>query len=629
MTREWALNKFLVLKAATAELYDKALARVRDAAATALSFHPDQTYLIEDRERLTFFASYALSDSGGFRKDYVARRMDRVFAFDGMPYTSGIDTRQSVATQIDEAWASDQSALENVFGTWALLRLDRSELRVLSDFTGMTPLFYWQDKQYLAVSTRQMLLTTACGVQQPNLQGLAWLTGQANLIGSETAWLGVRHLPPQWTLTVSRRRGDLTPVLTQREIWSRETDPSVNQTDIDGIAQRLLEQCNALNRLPLPPLQVDITGGLDSRLTAALLAGSALKEKIGYLQTRGIENGHEIQVGRAVAAELGVEHRAITASSTIQTADWILETLRASTFRYEASICPSDGLILPGKQSRIAVTGAAGEIYRRHCKPHMKVCVRDRKQLLALFQDYHQKTDPLNIETDAIRDFQQRSMQQLAAGYADQGVPLNDVTDVFFMRYRMPLWNGPLLNNIYGSVRAYPLVNYHAARFAFAKGYESRVADRLHFELMLAINPKLCAMPFLGFVWPKEYGSIAAKKGVTLPKAEFPVTGPGGMLQASGGSQLSRMMNDGWQLCRSYLMDHPNSPIWSILDRARVEKLFGNQAGSIKNVVESKQVFAALGIQCALLGDYERRRDGNADLTTAVASGTWSDLSAV
>jgi hypothetical protein len=109
-------------------------------------------------------------------------------------------------------------------------------------------------------------------------------------------------------------------------------------------------------------------------------------------------------------------------------------------------------------------------------------------------------------------------MQKLAAEFHDQGVALNDVTDVFFMRYRLPLWNDTLLNNIYVSVRFYPLVNYKVARYAFAKGHEARIRDRIHFELLLAVNPTLCAMPFLNFAWPKDYKVLASARGVTLPE---------------------------------------------------------------------------------------------------------------
>jgi hypothetical protein len=86
-----------------------------------------------------------------------------------------------------------------------------------------------------------------------------------------------------------------------------------------------------------------------------------------------------------------------------------METLRSSVFRYESSICPSDGLVLSEPRSRIAVTGAAGEIYRRHCKAHCDVQLKSRAALIDLFADYHQRTDPLEIERSEIRATQQRS----------------------------------------------------------------------------------------------------------------------------------------------------------------------------------------------------------------------------
>jgi asparagine synthetase B (glutamine-hydrolysing) len=200
--------------------------------------------------------------------------------FDGLPYTDTLDTSQPWTPQLDAAWADDQSALEKIYGTRALLRVTSKEVRALSDFTGMTPLFYWHDPEYLAISTRQLLLTTARGDATLDLDALSWLTGQANLIGDRMPWRGVRHLPPQWSLSVSMARGDIIPRLEQREIWPTHIDTSTRPQDTDEIAQALLRQCDAMGRLPLPPLQVDITGGLDSRLAAALLSATSLRDRI-------------------------------------------------------------------------------------------------------------------------------------------------------------------------------------------------------------------------------------------------------------------------------------------------------------------------------------------------------------
>lgn len=607
------MNKFLIVKAANVRAYERALRRLAQHGLEMLTFHPNRIHLREERDALSFCASFELQDSAGFRKDYVHGTNDRLFAFDGLPFVSGIDANDNWAKQLDSAWVSDQAALEQVYGTWAFARVADHEVRVLSDFTGMTPVFYWHDADYLAVSNRQMLLAAVCGSRRLDVAGLAWLLGQANLIGDRTAWEGVRHLPPQWTLRFNRVPGDLSMHLDRREIWSSRIDPKIRDTEISAITQSLLEQCEALSRLPLPPLQIDITGGLDSRLSAALLCASPLRERIAFLQTRGPENGHEIQVGRTVAERLGIEHRALTPPPTHQTAEWILNTMRSSVFRYEAGLCPSDGLILPAKQSRIVVTGSAGEIYRRHCKPHMNVHLKSRGELVGLYRDYHQRTDPLDVELPQVRDAQVEAMRDLAIGYVDQGVELNDVTDVFFMRYRLPLWNGVLLNNIYGAVCVYPLVNYRAARYAFSKGYEVRVRNRIHFELLLALNPELCALPFLNYVWPREYRKRAKRKGVRLANAPFPVAGANDLLQASVGDQLQTMMAEGWELSRQYLFDHENSELWHIVDRVALERLFTRSPGSIKGVVQAKQIFALLGVQCALMGDYVANRDGRPD----------------
>jgi hypothetical protein len=344
-------------------------------------------------------------------------------------------------------------------------------------------------------------------------------------------------------------------------------------------------------------------------LVVALVEATSLRDKVDALSTYGQENSYEIQVGKSVADLLDIPHitRAVQAQSF--SPDKILELLRYHNFHYDYSICPPDGLMGAARESRLIFTGSAGEIYRRNCKPHMKVVLKNKDELWELFGDYHQKTDPLNIELPYIRDKQQQDMRQLAMSYFEQGADLNDISDIFFMRYRMPLWNGPLLNNIYGGVRVYPLANYHVAKLAFSKGYQSRVNDRIHFELLLRINPELCAAPFLGFVWPKEFQEIAKKRGVNVATKPYPIVGKPSVAQSN--PIISAFLSEGgFKLMRSYMFDNPHSPVFDILNKTAIEKVLVSGAAEVKGVVNAKQLFAMMGFQTILMNDLDCRYEG-------------------
>lgn len=603
------MNKFIIIKARNIELYERAKARLASDALGLLPFHPRRIRIREFERSLVLFANFEIATTGGMTKHYVHTSEQATFAFDGLPYSPLIDPLSNWAQQINREWNSDQRMIEHLFGTWALARFDENVgARLLSDFSGMTPLFYWQDADYLAVSPRQMLLSGICGDSEYDLQAMAWLTGQANLIGDSTAWKNVRHLPPQWTMTFNAVPSDLSFEFIQREIWSEEIDSEPDDAQMARIMDSMIAQCDALARLPVPPIRLDITGGLDSRLVAALASASSLKDRVEYMQTSGPENGHDLQVGRAIAESLGIRHvHNLPGTSTTAPED-VLRGIRASVFRYEASICPSDGFVGAAQRSKVVLTGSAGEIYRRNCKPHMKVNLTSEGELHELFANYHQITDPLAVESVRVASAQREEMQRLAVGFHRAGVAVNDVTDVFYMRYRLPLWNGMMMNNIFGSTRIYPLVNFLAAKYAFSRGYKARVNDRIHFELMLKLNPKLCAMPFLSFAWPGEYRDYAAKRGVEVAAAPFPVTGG----RALGShNRHHTMAAEGWPLAKSYVLDPSGSALWDVIDRNRVEKVFAEGSKGFTSVTHIKQIFALMGMQAAVCGDGIRALDGS------------------
>lgn len=601
------MNKFLFLKARDKPHYERALHRLRERGPRMLPMHPDRITLLSDPENFLFFVAFERTDTGGFHKRYTALGDKRLFAIDGLAYTRDIRFGTHYAADVERAWTHGDDAVQSLHGTWALGQYRQSSgARFLSDFTGMTPLFYWRDARYFAVSPRQQLLAHICGEGEWDLVGLSWLAGQANLMGDRTAFRNVFHLPPQWSLSISATASDLNPRLEPREIWSDKPDPTIRDSELRQAESAFISHFDALSALPIHDCKIDITGGLDSRLVAAGAMSSQLRSRVRALSTHGPENGHEIQVGREVAAKLGVPHEAATPKAPHLAPEEILAKLRASVFRYEAGICPSDGLINPARSSRSVLTGAAGEIYRRHCKPHLQTNIRSTGELLSCFKSYHQKTDPLALERRSFRRHQEQFMQRLALRYAREGADLNDITDIFFMRYRLPLWNGILLNNIYSTLRLYPLVDYRCAKFAFQKGYRFRVSDRLHFELLIRINPELAAMPFLQFVWPEHLQKRAHDYGVTVADQPFKVSGTHHLRQKS--PILEAMMGPGWELARQYLLDAPNSRLWDILDRTAVEQRFRIGSGDLKGVVGPKQIFAALGMQCALTGDMKEER---------------------
>jgi len=595
------MNKFLLVKAANRGLFESLKKNLREHALASLPYRPDRIRVRLWPESNVLFAQFEASNSAGFNKHYVATKNSHTFAFDGLPYWATLDLESNWAEQLDALWRSDSQALNNVFGTWAFARFGFGDGggRVLTDFTGMTPLFYWSDVSYLGISPRQSLLARSCGGGDIDVEALAWLTGQANIIGDKAVWRGVRHLPPQWTLEFNDREGDLSFVTHKREIWTHrdQLHPSIHCVDFDALAHALSTQCDALSKLPISNISIDITGGLDSRLVAAIASESNLAARIKCLQTSGHDDSPDVVVGAEVANALGFPHVVNTPARANQSAASIRQRMLEGVTRFEASICASDSLVSQATSSRVIFTGSAGEIYRRHCKPHMNVSIRNLVELDEAYQGYHQKTDPLGIQVAATTELQSRTLRELARGLHDDGAEFNDISDIFFMRYRLPLWNGIMMNNIFGGVRIYPLVSIGVAREAFKTGYGSRISDRIHFELLLRIAPQLLALPFYGKVWPAEFREHAASRGIDV--SSIALAPPAADKLRKTYNWLDVLKDNVWDFVDEMVLPHRESDLWAIIDREKLGSL-ALERKALTSITQIKQVAALIGMQAAL-----------------------------
>ena len=604
------MNKFIVLRARNRCLFEKAVHRLSQDALTHLSYFPSRIRVRVFEKSLTILVNFEISDSGGFRKNYYWNSADSQFAFDGFPLMSGIDPQKNWAEQIQTLWTSDNELISTLNGTWSVVFVSEQRVKALSDFTGMTPLFYLSNDEYIAVSPRQSLIACACGIRKWNLDALSWLSAQSNLIGDDGSFAGVKHLPPQYTLEFGRKNNPLGLTITPREVWSSDKSPILKDSEIDELLHRLIKQAETIGRVAPGDLNVDITGGLDSRLVAALGVNSQLKEMIGSLSTSGEPQAHEVQAGRVVADHLGMQHKLkARGPASLISFDRIIENVKRSVYRYDASICPTDGGVGTRQKSSLTLTGSGGEVYRRHCKSHMKVTLRTEDEMLDLFRDYHQPTDPLSLEHPDLRAHHRKSLQKLAKYYADSGANLNDITDIFFMRYRLPLWNGIMMNNIYGSVRLYPLLDRLGGTIAFRLPHEHRAGDRLHFHLLRRLDPELCKIPFLKNAWSSLVRDEAKSRfNMDLPNRPLKVKGPPTVKGIN--PMIGSLYSDHWDSALDFILQTKSPEFWSRFDRKRLKTLCGSKPQNLNGVVPGKQIYSLLSVSIALDDAGIPARDG-------------------
>ena len=204
--------------------------------------------------------------------------------------------------------------LHRLNGQWAFALWDKTAQRLLlaRDRLGMLPLFYTMaEGRLLFASEVKALLCHPSVPRRIDLDGLDQIFTYWCNVGSQTAFQGIRELPPGCWLTL--QDGELT---VQR-YWS----PVFSTADDHGreeYRERLLQLLTDAVRLRLRaevPVGVYLSGGLDSTVTAALIkkcSDTPLRTfSIGFVDSNYDETAYQLEASRF----LGTDHSAMSCTA--------------------------------------------------------------------------------------------------------------------------------------------------------------------------------------------------------------------------------------------------------------------------------------------------------------------------
>src|SRR5690606_14672808 len=121
-----------------------------------------------------------------------------------------------------------------------------------------------------------------------------------------------------------------------------------------------------------------------------------------------------------------------------------------------------------------------------------------------LITNYQQKHDPLGIQRPSVTFRQQRQLDRLILRYAAGGIAPEDMRYRVYMDSRMPWWAGALHANVFGLVRICPLLSWQAARLVYEVEVTQRQIDRLHFEVLRRVHPRLVELPLAAYTWDER-----------------------------------------------------------------------------------------------------------------------------
>ncbi|MFL6241845.1 MAG: hypothetical protein ACJ73V_02325 [Acidimicrobiia bacterium] len=482
------------------------------------------------------------------------------------------------------------SPAERLCDAYALVGLDETGSGVITmDPLGLHPLYLATTGDVTVVGNRADLVAEVAARQSgrparrdPLVGG--WLALIAHPVDDGTGFDGVRLFPQHTTARIHAGR-----VSFETDVPPFVCDPYEPQCDPAEVAEELAADIvaalqYAIARSPDRP-HLELTGGKDSRLVLAVALHAGLADSFTWV-TYGPEDLPDVQVARSVAASCGLAHEDVSVSHlapalSVPLAERYLRHVHRTS---GTSHLGNANEPVPGEV--LTVSGMLGEIYRTANDRDAAAPPRSWAEAAQRFQaERHlnrlglvrQEIAPALIEQSISRYLEPRD-----AVRGPEALRL-----AFFLRCRLPRWQGPLAD--LHERRVLPLYSPAAIRATFRMGHEARAQDRVHRYLVERTSRALAEHPLANERW----------RGNGAPQAE-PVDGAPSFRRFAHPAQHERR-----RVLLELLEANGASPLFELVDSARLR-------AAVEGLDESGQDYQArvLGAMAAViwLGRMERRR---------------------
>ncbi|MFL6241781.1 MAG: hypothetical protein ACJ73V_01995 [Acidimicrobiia bacterium] len=481
-------------------------------------------------------------------------------------------------------------------------------LSAFADPSGLFPLYCHQGPDFALFSNRS---TTIAKVAEPrsgwDIRALAWVIGHANLFGEQMPARSARYLPPGYEAHVGRSGSRIISRRSPVWVWPEASNDggrdNLTSSEWDEITDALVTNFRALRSFS-GRLQLFLTGGKDSRLCLALAKSAGLQDHMRTI-TSGAVDSPEVECAAAVAEAAGFPHkqagRPMTTAQTLAAnapfdPDAVWRRLGQHVYRFEAIVCPWDGVTDPLRNTTVNIKGFGGEFYRRsHAKRFRGKQLTSVEAMAAMFVNYHQRLDPLGVLRRAEVEFQSDWLKSWVHEEVKR-IRLDLAPEKFYVDYRLGHWNGPMGQSTPWRINVNPLLLPAATRKNLELKVEVRSSERFHFEVMRRAAPELVAVPFLNDVWAPE---IAADAKVELPREPYPtaVKPSAHTLKSWQWKFLESQSN---AIARLFKVAARDTDMGTICNMRKLRQL-ARHSDRFKRVIDAKAVLSATMVALALL----------------------------
>ncbi len=309
--------------------------------------------------------------------------------------------------------------VERLNGMFAMAFLDVGQGRLVlaRDHVGIKPLYYLDSPDhFLFGSEIKAILASGLYQTQVDMQSIYDYFTYLYVPGPETAFLGIKQLPPAHVLEYDLRKGSADLY----SYWSPRRDPDIEQASLEELipqARQLMDDSVQRQLVSDVPLGVFLSGGVDSTILTALASqhDSALATFTVTFEGNELAAYNEQAAARVASKAFGTCHHELTVAATDLKAMLSLVTFFDQPFGNPTFYLQHLMSEAARKHVTVALSGAGGdELYAGYPRYRALQLVRKYRwmprQLLRLGRV------PLGPLRDSYRTMRLRRAREFLAG---------------------------------------------------------------------------------------------------------------------------------------------------------------------------------------------------------------------